>query len=68
MKIDNAARLAIFMAEARGKGMGVGGPRQGDAGAEYCVCPECGYRVKHNRGTPCNKIKCIKCGAMMVGK
>ncbi|MBD3252199.1 cation diffusion facilitator family transporter [Candidatus Pacearchaeota archaeon] len=27
----------------------------------YCVCKKCGYRIKHQRGTPCSTIKCPKC-------
>lgn len=54
--------------KALGEGMGVGGPRQGVGGAEICVCPECGHEQKHERGDPCTKIKCPKCGAPMIGK
>ena len=34
--------------------------------ADYCVCPKCGYRVKHERGVPCNSLTCPKCGAKLV--
>ncbi|MCF7916584.1 MAG: cation diffusion facilitator family transporter [Candidatus Omnitrophica bacterium] len=27
----------------------------------YCVCEKCGYRIKHQRGAPCAKLKCPKC-------
>ncbi len=30
-----------------------------------CVCPNCGATVPHQRGIPCNTIKCPSCGAMM---
>jgi hypothetical protein len=40
-----------------GQGLGPGG---------QCVCPSCGTKVPHKRGTPCNQIKCPKCGAMMT--
>jgi predicted Zn-ribbon and HTH transcriptional regulator len=53
---------------ARGEGQGVGGSRQGDGGAVKCVCPDCGYETEHNRGTPCNQMKCPKCGSKLVGK
>ena len=66
MIIDEAANLAL--SEARGKGMGVGGGRQGDGGAGKCVCSSCGYSMAHKRGTPCAQIKCPKCGATMAGK
>jgi len=26
-----------------------------------CVCSNCGYKIKHERGTPCSTIKCPKC-------
>jgi len=54
--------------KALGEGMGVGGDRQGVGGAELCVCPKCGYEEKHERGEPCNKIKCPECGVPMIGK
>ncbi|MCK4783320.1 MAG: hypothetical protein KAV87_06180 [Desulfobacteraceae bacterium] len=54
--------------KALGEGRGVGGPRQGVGGAEICVCPKCGYEEEHERGDPCAKIKCPKCGTPMVGK
>lgn len=52
---------------SRGQGQGVGGPKQGDGGADKCKCPECGKVVSHNKGTPCNEMECPKCGANMVG-
>jgi len=54
--------------EARGKGKGVGGKRQGDGGATWDKCPECGYKTKHTKGTPANTKKCPKCGANLVGE
>lgn len=33
-----------------------------------CVCPECGAKVSHTAGKPCNDIKCPKCGTAMVRK
>lgn len=27
----------------------------------YCVCEKCGYKIIHERGTPCSKLKCPKC-------
>jgi len=40
-----------------GFGLGPGG---------YCVCPQCGYKVAHQRGTQCYRLKCPKCGAAMT--
>ena len=56
------------LSEERGKGMGVGGPRQGDGGTDTCVCPECGAKVPHKRGTPCAGMTCPECGAKMQGE
>jgi len=54
--------------KSRGEGRGAGGQAQGDGGAKYCVCSACGYSEKHDeKGTPCTKVKCPKCGAMMKG-
>jgi transposase len=32
----------------------------------YCICPECGHKIKHVAGKPCNRQKCPKCGAQMT--
>jgi len=34
----------------------------------YCVCPKCGYKEKHQTGTPCYQKKCPKCGTLMTRK
>ena len=47
---------------------GLGGSRVGDGGVDVCVCPECGYEMKHERGVPCNQIECPECGSRMIGK
>ncbi len=31
-----------------------------------CVCPDCGHKVPHERGTPCMNISCPNCGSMMT--
>ncbi len=31
-----------------------------------CVCPSCGKKVAHGRGTPCNSLKCPACGVTMT--
>lgn len=60
--------IAVKAIKARGEGQGAGGPKQGDAGAETCVCPKCGHELEHERGTPCNELKCPECGTPMEGK
>jgi len=40
-----------------GFGLGVGGD---------CVCPSCGKHASHQRGTPCNQLKCPGCGTTMT--
>ena len=54
-------------AMARGEGKGVGGPPQGDGGADKCVCPICNVTVPHEKGVPCNQKNCPKCGKPMTG-
>jgi hypothetical protein len=53
--------------EQRGQGMRIGNPAQQDGGADYCECPECGYREKHERGFPCAEKMCPKCNVKMIG-
>lgn len=52
-----------------GSGMGRQGQGQGlgrqSQGMDYCICPKCGERVPHERGTPCQEHICPKCGAKM---
>ena len=47
-----------YLDEERGKGMGIGGPRQGDGGTDTCVCPKCGKEIPHTKGIPCKESKC----------
>ncbi|MHA1835691.1 MAG: hypothetical protein ACTSYQ_01995 [Candidatus Odinarchaeia archaeon] len=51
-----------------GGGQGVGGPRRGLGGREFCVCPKCGYRIPHIKGQPCIQVKCPNCDIPMVGE
>ena len=61
-------RIGETMKETRGKGQGVGGPRQGDSGADECICPQCGARFTHEKGEPCRLVDCPICGAELKGK
>jgi len=54
---------AYRMAGRRGGGFGFGG----SGGPSVCVCPKCGYKQPHTKGTPCIQIKCPKCGTPMIG-
>jgi HK97 family phage prohead protease len=64
--IDYVLKSAV--AKARGDGQGQGGSRQGDGGADICVCPKCGKEVPHEKGIPCKDIKCPECNTNMAGK
>jgi hypothetical protein len=62
------AELVAAYQEQRGQGQGQGGPRQGDGGADMCVCPDCGREFPHKKGTPCNERECPDCGVALTGK
>jgi len=38
--------------------------RHGPVG--FCLCPKCGAKKKHERGTPCQREKCPECEAKMI--
>jgi len=60
----------------RGDGMGPpsdggrgGGRMRGPLAAGpggNCMCPNCGHKVPHVAGQPCNQRSCPKCGTAMV--
>jgi cation diffusion facilitator family transporter len=31
----------------------------------FCVCPECGYSVTHEKGVSCSALSCPRCGAKL---
>jgi predicted amidophosphoribosyltransferase len=41
----------------KGEGLGSGG---------HCVCPNCGGRIPHRSGVPCQEERCPTCGAKML--
>lgn len=43
----------------------MGGPSAAGPGGT-CVCPQCGERLPHTVGQPCNQTTCPKCGATMT--
>jgi len=43
-----------------------GGNRPGAGPGGFCVCPNCGTKVVHQRGIPCYTVSCPKCGTKMV--
>ncbi len=53
------------MGMGQGQGLGrMGGFTLGPGG--NCVCPNCGQKMPHQRGVPCNNVKCSKCGTLMT--
>jgi len=48
-------KMKEVIKEAQAKGPG------GD-----CVCPQCGFKVEHQRGVPCVSRKCPQCGTFMI--
>lgn len=44
--------------------IGINRPGAGPGG--NCVCPDCGEKVSHKRGVPCNSVDCPKCGVKMT--
>ncbi len=54
----------------RGRGVGQGRGRMGGPFAAgpggSCVCPQCGKKIVHAPGQPCNKLTCPDCGVVMT--
>ena len=48
----------------RGRGR-MGGPFAAGPGGN-CLCPNCGHKVSHDAGQPCNQKTCPKCGTAMA--
>ncbi len=58
--MDNTQR-----GRGRGEGRGMG-RRVGMGSGGYCVCPNCGEKIPHQRGIPCQSVQCPKCGSNMM--
>jgi len=66
---DGAGPFGQGPGTGRGMGRGGGRRRMGRKGlgpGKYCICPNCGRRLPHQAGIPCNSINCPACGARMV--
>ncbi|MBN1382930.1 MAG: hypothetical protein JXA41_14765 [Deltaproteobacteria bacterium] len=48
-----------------GRGGG-GGSRPGYGAGGNCICPNCGLKMLHKAGMPCNQQTCPECGTKMV--
>lgn len=66
--MNKAFEVIELIQEQRGQGQGQGEPPVGDGGADTCVCPECGHKEPHEKGTPCNQANCPECDAPMTGE
>jgi len=52
--------------QSQGRGRYPDGDKPGSGPSGNCVCPSCGYKTGHIRGSPCNTRTCPKCGARMT--
>ncbi len=57
----------------KGAGQGRGGQGKGRMGGPLsagavgtCLCPQCGHSEPHERGVPCPRKQCPKCGTALV--
>ncbi len=66
MRRRNARGQGQEQGQGRGRGPGrMGGPKAAGPGGN-CVCPNCGHKVEHGIGNPCNQQKCPECGTPMI--
>ena len=61
-----------FEPAAKKEQKGQGGKPAGTGGTDKCACPnpkcsEYKKEIDHERGIPCNKIKCASCGKSLTG-
>ena len=48
------------------KGMNGHGIRAGMGNVGYCICPNCEFRLPHQKGVPCSSVLCPHCEVRMV--
>jgi len=78
LRVLHTAHKKVSEALILGKGLSIKGGdfvmkpkgrnKRGLGGTEYCMCPECGKKVIHQKGTPCYERKCPDCKCSMRGK
>ncbi len=51
--------------QANSSGASVGGSI-GAGPVGFCVCPQCGAKVPHQRAQACSSVQCPQCGSAMV--
>jgi len=54
--------------QRRGRFKGKVSEAQGRGPGGFCFCPKCGYKIPHQRGTPCSILECPKCKIKLVRK
>ncbi|MEI6633711.1 MAG: cation diffusion facilitator family transporter [Chlamydiota bacterium] len=47
--------------QRQGRAKGEVGETVGQGSGGYCVCSKCGYKIPHQRGTPCSTLQCPDC-------
>jgi len=75
-RVLKSARKSVAEAIVKGKALRIGGGAymtgrglkggMGMGPGGYCVCTKCGYKMPHERGSPCYGKKCPECGAEMT--
>jgi predicted DNA-binding protein (UPF0251 family) len=64
IKIEGGVFKMVGPGRGRGGRGRIGGFGLGPSGD--CVCTSCGHTVPHQRGVPCYRKKCPKCGSPMT--
>jgi len=52
--------------QRRGRFKGEIETAKGEGPGGECACPQCGYKIPHERGVPCSTIKCPNCKTNLV--